>query len=362
MAYNFCSQNLEKLIHEKGPLPLINFLKEALYGALGYYESSLVIGKTGDYITAPEISPLFGELIAFWCVAQWERALKPEKTRLIELGPGRGTLLKDVLITLEKFPAFFKTLEFFCLENSSFLREVQKETLSSYPINFEKNLSDIEKDGFSIIIANEFFDAFPIQQFILKKNRLYERNVTVKEGVFSFIDLPYDLFLKDLHLEQGRLQHTLSVLKTLDRQEKELVIEESPLSDHFIKIIESHLINGRGGTALMIDYGDYTPFSRSGNTLQALYKHKKISPLLYPGLCDITHQVDFFMMTKNTPLQPYFTTQGEFLKNLGIQERTEKISARLSREKALDFNKSTMRLINTQEMGALYKVLILDRF
>lgn len=289
-----------------------------------YYAGADPFGKKGDFITAPEVSQMFGEMIGVWVTDIWMQMGKPD-LNIIEFGPGRGTLMADILRVTSK--SINTTI--YLIENSQNLINAQKALLSDDTIKWIDDLSDIKNKNPSIIIGNEFLDALPIEQ--LKRNDHGWQMRMIEEGESKWIKAEEQL-------------KSLLPSKT----ESNVTYEVSPERISLIKNCEKHL-NQSGGAALFIDYG-YTK-SHHGDTLQAVKNHEYVDVLENAGNADITTHVDFDALARVIGLPKHITNQNLFLTNLGIEQR----AAILAKQK--DVSADLNRLIANDQMGDLFKVL-----
>lgn len=317
-------------IRENGPMPLDRYMALCLgHPVHGYYMNRDPFGIEGDFITAPEISQMFGELIGVWCIATYESLGAPEHFNLVELGPGRGTLMADLLRAAAKAPGFGKRARLHLVETSPVLRRIQRERLGDRPV-WHDTFTSIPAVPM-ILIANEFFDALPTRQFECRGGKWFERRVGLSAG--------------------GRLVIGLAqTVEPLEPAADGTIVERAP-----DRLAMAHEIGRRlaaaPGAALIIDYGHAA--SGHGDTLQAVQKHEFTGLLDAPGEADITAHVDFealknaFDRTGCTVHGPI--TQGEFLTALGIELRAGKLGedARLAAE----------RLAGEGQMGNLFKVM-----
>lgn len=328
---------LNHKILDRLPLPLEEFMEIVMYDAEGgYYSQSSVIGKQHDFITAPEISPLFSHCLAQWCIDQWLNMGKPTPVNLIELGAGQGTMLKDMLSLLQSAPDFFHALTPTILEKSPTLISTQRATLKDYPnVKWISSLEAIEK-GYSIILANEFFDALPIQYYRSTAQGLEQAMVT---------DLSQISWTK--------------VNNPLFPPSNQSIYFQSRAYKIFADQI-TNLFHKTGGFGLIIDYGNEAP----GFTLQAIKNHKKIGIFEELGKSDLTHHVDFcylkslFIDQEVKVLGPI--NQSDFLKEIGIVEALENLKVKLSAKAYLNHTLALHRLIGTAEMGELFKVMAIQ--
>ena len=329
-------------------IPLDKFIDQALYNKkYGFYMKKNPFGSKGDFITAPNISILFSEMIAVWTIAFWQNLNCPKKINIIELGAGNGEMIYHMITSFEKFPFFKKSYNIFILEKSSYLKKLQKKKLKNFKIFWLNNLNKIKK-GPKIFIANEFFDALPVKQFIKKNNKWYEKYVDLSDkNNLKFIEIISNI--KKLEKKIG--------IKITDNQK---FIEYSPLSFEYLKKISNQIKNENGGL-LIIDYG-YLEKSMI-DSLQAIKKHKNTSVLKDYGNIDITYKINFklienlinYLKLKSQGI----TFQRNFLIRLGILERAEIISKNLPFSKKADIYFRLKRLIDKNEMGELFKVMLI---
>ena len=328
-------------------LTVDKYIYEALYNKKsGYYMKNNPFGKNGDYITAPNISILYSEMIAIWVILFWENLKCPKKFNLIELGAGNGEMIKQIIKTFERFPQFKKCCKINILEKSIYLKKIQKQKLKNKNIKWLKNLSELSNIP-SIFIGNEFFDALPIKQFIKKNNKWYERNVKFfKLNRPKFIDVLIDI--KKFEKKIGfKISH------------KQKFIEYSPLAIEYLKII-SKKINLNNGGILIIDYGYWGKNMK--NTLKSISNHKFENVLNNFGKSDITYNLSFKLIEKilkkfNLKING-MTNQKSFLLNLGILKRAEIISKNLPFSKKADIYFRVKRLIDKNSMGEIFKVML----
>lgn len=333
--------HLRQLIAQEGPIPLDRFMAEALYHPrLGYYNRKVPIGKEGDYITAPEMTQVFGEVLGLWCCDQWEKHGRPDLVRVIDLGPGRGTLMADLLRAIQVIPAFAQRVHVHLVDVSSTLKDIQNRKLASFSnIEWHDSLADVPP-GVSFVIANEFFDALPIKQFIFQEERWFERFVGVREDSFEFV-LAEGAFYGPQNPKSGDC------------------IEFSPSEEVIVKTLANRLKAG-GGAALIIDYG-FTDEFGIGDSLQALKNHRYHPIFEDIGQADLTHHVNFgrlkhaFESLELRVEGPVF--QGDFLKQVGLDLRTEQLCRTASSEQAGQLRTAAARLISPSHMGHLFKVL-----
>ncbi len=325
-------------------ISLDKFIDRAMYDkSKGYYIKKNPIGKKGDFITSPNISVMFSEMIAIWIVAFWEKLGFPKKINIIELGAGNGEMMYQILKSINNFEKFKSSSKFYIIEKSPYLKKIQKKKLKNKNIIWAHNINKITNNT-SIFISNEFFDALPIKQFTKKKNIWYEKFVCLKNNNFEFIDLKTD----KLKIEKNFNQ---KITKNIN------FIEYSPLAFKTLDSI-SKIIRKYNGGILIIDYG----YNKKNmyNTLQSVKNHKKINFFKKIYKSDITHMINFNYYKKklkNLKLDSInYTTQREFLLKMGILERAEIISKNLSFSKKADIYFRLKRLIDDKQMGKLFKV------
>ncbi len=329
-------------------LSLDKFINYCLYRKnFGYYMKKDPFGKKGDFITAPNISRLFSEMIAIWIISFWESLDSPKKFNLVELGAGNGEMMKIMIQSFQNFPTFFNSCNFLIHEKSPSLISIQKKNLSNYKIKWISNLSTIKKLPV-IFVANEFFDALAIKQFIKKKSFWFEKFVNLKnyENPFFF----------ERKVDIKKIEKRIN-LKISPGQN---FIEFSELGFRYLKNI-SRIINKNDGGLLLIDYGYYG--KKMKNTLKGVSNHKFANILSNLGNVDITHNINFYFfekfINKIKNLKTNFTTQKDFLIRIGINERAEIISRNQKFLKKTDIYYRLERLIGDKQMGKLFKVMLI---
>ncbi len=335
------------LLKEKKSIPLDQFINVSLYDKkFGFYMKKNPFGKSGDFITSPLISNLFGEMLAIWCVAFWEHIGKPKKFLLVELGPGDGTLCRDLLKTFKQFKNFYNSLDVNLLEISDKLKTIQKVKINNKKVKWIKSINEI-KYGPIIFLCNEFFDALPIKQIYKRKNLFFER----------FIALSSDK--KKIKILQMKADNKLiKRIKKLNLNSERGTIEFPIKALEFLDIIAKK-INKFNGGLITFDYGN--ALKPNTNSLQSIKKHKYINPFSKPGYSDITSHINFKLfqqvLKKNNLDVKKITSQSEFLKKVGILERANILSKNMTfKEKANMFYR-LKRLLDHKEMGLLFKVL-----
>ena len=327
------------------PQSLDSFIDKSLYEKnKGYYQRKIKFGRNGDFITSPGISKLFSEMIAIWIVSFWENLNKPEKINLVELGAGNGELLEVLINTFNKLEMVKDKFKFYIFEKSESLKKLQKKKFSE---NVEW-LNDFNKlpNSPTIFLANEFFDALPIKQFIKMDEQWYENFVLLNNvGKFTLKKKKVTKKKMDKIFNQG-----------ID--ESQNFIEFSPLMVKYLKSICKKIKSSKGGI-LLIDYG--TSNKKMYNSLQGIKEHKKVSIFDDYQNIDITHHINFNFVKQIVNLNGLkvggITNQGSFLKNMGINLRAEIISKKMSFLKKTDLYTRIRRLTHEDEMGELFKVM-----
>ena len=297
------------------------------------------IGAPGDFVTAPEVSQMFGELIGLWCAVTWRQMGGPAPIRLVELGPGRGTLMKDALRAIATEPEFHAALTIHLVETGDKLRATQVKCLAGQAAKWHQNLSEVPR-GPLLLIANEFFDTLPVHQYERTDASWHERLVTTSESGFSYVLATAPTSLN----RPGRVGE---------------VFEQAPARVNFMADIAARL-EVYGGAALIIDYGHGE--NANGDTLQAVRNHKTQPVFAEPGLADLTSHVDFQALALATA--PEITVhgpvrQGVFLRTLGIETRAALLQRDATPAQARNIESALHRLIDGRQMGDLFKTLAL---
>ena len=327
---------------------LDKFIEEALYNKKhGYYMKKNPFGASGDFITAPNISILFSEIIAIWVISFWEKLDCPKQFNLIELGAGNGEMMRILVNTFNKFPQFKNSCKINILEKSELLQQTQKANIRDTKIKWLNNLNELNNFP-CIFIANEFFDALPIKQFLKKEKKWYERHVKfANDKKLEYLDIPFDMqkFEKEIKFKISYNQK---------------FIEYSPLATKYLKTIIKKIKLSNGGI-LIIDYAYLEKEMK--NTLQAVSKHKYCDVLKGYRNSDITHNLSFNLINKIikklAPCSSQSTTQRKFLTKLGILERAEILSKNMPFSKKADIYFRIKRLIDESQMGDLFKVMFI---
>jgi len=346
------TEKLKQRIARVGPLSVADFMEAALLDdEFGYYRTADPLGAEGDFITAPEVSQVFGELIGLWCVELWRAMGAPTPFNLVELGPGRGTLMADALRAASLVPSFLEAAKVQLVEISPGLRKQQKAALRDCgaPVQWRKSLERVPR-GPALIIANEFFDALPVRQFVRRGKGWYERCVTANaKGALAF----------SVAKRQASEAKTISNIYGSDVKPGEIV-EVRPTADELIAGLGKRASRDPLA-ALIIDYGHTA--STPGDTLQAVQRHDHVSPLKSPGSADLTAHVDFAQLAATAEAEGLAAwgpvTQRMYLLTLGLAERCQALLAGASQQEAELIVSGAGRLVNSDQMGHLFKVLAL---
>ena len=337
---------IRSLIQQRGPLGVDEYMALCLaHPEHGYYMAREPFGRGGDFTTAPEVSQMFGEILGAWAADTWMRMGSP-RVRLVELGPGRGTLMADALRVLAHVPGFLDAASLHLVETSPRLRKAQARTLREAPLApCWHDAFEAVPDGPAIVLANELFDALPVQQWVRGETGWHQRVVTLAGGRLAFAvegvaPPPTERTPHDFKLLVGTILETspvrLAVARTLGRRVAE-----------------------QGGAALIVDYGHRR--SGGGDTLQAVRAHAYADPLQDPGLADLTSHVDFEAVGDaarevgaevHGPME-----QGAFLRALGIDARAARLGRGAPEPQARAIDAALTRLTASHAMGGLFKVL-----
>jgi SAM-dependent MidA family methyltransferase len=341
-------EEIRRIIAFDGPMPISEYMRTCLgHPKYGYYVARDPLGPLGDFTTAPEVSQMFGELLGAWAAAVWQQMGAPARVNLVELGPGRGTLMADALRAAKALPAFRAALAVHLVEMSDVLAAKQRETLppSGVPVTWHRDVRAIP-EGPAIVLANEFFDALPIHHAVRSEQGWHERVVALgKDDRLAFAVNP----VPAMNFE--------TAVPGAIREAPVGTIYEWRSAATMLEIIQR--LKNHGGAALVIDYG-YTE-TQVGETLQGVRRHSYADPLADPGEVDLTAHVDFGALAHagmasgvnvNGPL-----TQGEFLRRLGIAQRATRLKADATPQQAADIDSALARLTAPDQMGELFKVL-----
>ena len=318
-----------------GPMPLDRYMELALsHSEYGYYRTRDPLGAQGDFITAPEVSQMFGEMLGLWLAQVWMDQGAPSPFALIELGPGRGTLMADVLRATRKVPGFHESAQIWLVETSPVLRAACEVALQETPINWAETLSDVP-DLACFLLANEFFDALPVRQFQKIGDQWLERCVAIDGDQLAF----------DLCRPRDAGPHVPSAAFP-----DGAILERCRAGEDVATEIGRRLT--KSGAALIIDYGEA---EGTGDTVQALRGHARHPVLQDPGQADITAHVGFDALSRAAKLPAQLDTQGAFLERLGITARANQLAGQPGH--AEQIIAAHRRLTHADEMGKLFKVL-----
>ncbi|CAL1692577.1 hypothetical protein MMB232_02751 [Brevundimonas subvibrioides] len=326
-----------------GPMTVADYVTRCLHDPTdGYYATRPALGEGGDFITAPLISQMFGELIGLWAVETWQRLGAPERFRLVEVGPGDGTLMDDALRAARVVPGFLEACDLILIEPSGPLREVQARRLAQADVSprWVRSLGQIDTDAPVLLIANEVLDCLPARQFVRTEGGWAERRVGVTDGgdlTFGLVGISGGFERPGFEVEPGQ------------------VIEASEQQAAFGRDLAAMLAEA-SGVALLIDYGRDRP--GVGDTLQALRRHAKVDVLATPGEADVTQWADFPAVLEAAVRAGADVTgcvgQGDFLRRLGIEARAERLST--GRPGAAPvIGRQLARLTAPDQMGDLFK-------
>lgn len=343
---------IAKLIKTAGPMPVWRYMQLCLtHPRYGYYIAHDPLGRQGDFITAPEVSQMFGELLGLWAASVWREMGSPAALQLIELGPGRGTMMADALRALRVLPPLYQALSIHLVEINPVLRDKQQEALIGIRnVHWHKSLDEVPR-GPSIILANEYIDVLPIHQMVKRDDGWHERTVEI-DG-------------------DGKLSYGVAAEPT-PRFEVLLpsLVRAAPVGAIFEWRPDTEIMSlatrlrEDGGAALLIDYGHIR--SDAGDTFQAIANHSFADPLQNAGEADVTAHVDFQALARaaqdvgacvHGPV-----TQGEFLQRLGIEARAHSLMAKATEPVAEGIVTAKTRLIGGGRggMGAMFKVLAIS--
>ncbi len=324
-----------RLIRNTGPISLTQFMGES---NARYYDSKDPLGRAGDFVTAPEISQMFGELIGLWLADMWIKAGREENVAYVELGPGRGTLAKDALRAAAKYG--FEP-EVHLVETSHALREVQGKALPQ--ARFHHDLTTVPMDIPLLIVGNEFLDALPVRQLVRTENGWRERRVGLEGEAFVFV--------------AGGQPMDSVVPPDWKDAVPGTILETCPAAAAIIYEVAGRLAE-QGGAALFFDYGHAK--LQAGSTFQAVKAHQKVDPLAAPGTADLTALVDFETLARVAQSREVrhigTTTQGAWLRALGIEARAKALMDKAPHY-AAEIHEAMLRLIAPDQMGELFKVM-----
>jgi NADH dehydrogenase [ubiquinone] 1 alpha subcomplex assembly factor 7 len=332
---NELARMLTQRIRAEGPITVADYMAAA---TRRYYGSHDPLGTRGDFVTAPEISQMFGELIGLWCVETWRAMGAPTNFVLAELGPGRGTLMRDALRAARLAPEFVAAARLHLVEISPTLRDRQAAALADYAPCWHDRAEQLS-DGPTILVANEFLDALPVRQCVRDEAGWHERRVGVADEGF--------VFMLDPAIRAGAADAPLGAVR-------ETCPEALALADWL-----GRRVARQGGAALLIDYGYAS--GGFGDSLQALQAHRRADVLTDPGDADLTAHVDFAAIAARAEAAGARTRgpveQGRFLRTLGIDARAVCLMANASERDSLTIAAGHRRLVDPEAMGSLFKVV-----
>ena len=338
-------KKIDKIFSKTKAMSLDLYLEKVLYDKnIGYYQRKNPFGLKGDYVTAPNISNLFCEMITIWLISFWKNLKKPKKLNFIELGPGNGDFCLTLLKTLKNFPEAYSAINIMLYEKSERLKKIQQKRIVSKKVSWIKNLKKIRKNPV-IFFGNEFLDALPIKQFKKMNGHIYERYVALKKNKVDFV------FKKAVKKQVNKLKD----YKLLDKNG----IIEYP--EHGFKELEiiCRKIKKLNGGALFIDYGYNS--GKNINTLQSVIKHRYNNINKNIGDADITALVNFGLYREyfnyNGLLVEDIISQSKFLQKMGIIERVKIVSNKMTYEDRLNLYMRLKRLIDPKMMGKNFKVI-----
>lgn len=337
---------LRARIEDNGPLPVDAWMTACLADQNhGYYRTADPLGRGGDFTTSPEISQMFGELIGLWAAVVWAQMGAPSPVRLIEAGPGRGTLMADALRALNGAPEMRVALCVDLVDISPVLRKAQEETLAGadVPISWHLELGKVPA-GPCVFVANEYLDALPIRQLIRHEGAWRERMVTWNEGRFAYV--------------AGSIVDMADIPSAFHDAPEGATFEISPAIDQAVRDISRRMVDGPGA-ALIIDYGH---LSRGlGDTLQAVHQHAFADPLVHPGQSDLTAHVDFARVADVAREMGARVwggiSQAALLERLGLSARTAALLTNATQSQAADIAAARDRLTSPDGMGQLFKAM-----
>ena len=336
---------LLRRIGEAGPITVERYMELALLDPdHGYYTCKHPFGAAGDFVTAPEISQMFGELLGLWCYTSWQAAGSPHPAMLVELGPGSGTLMADALRAIESATGAPQPFDIVLVEASARLARRQREALSGRAVSWCSAFEELPFRGPAFVIANEFFDALPIRQFVRTTAGWQERLVMVEDNMIAFV----------LRMETGSLAACLPDAQT------GRVCEISPARDSLMRDLAAKLA-ADGGALLVIDFT--APGMPVRDTLQAVRHHRRADRLTAPGEADLAAAVDFAALgriAKAEGLEVFGpVSQGAFLEELGIAVRAERLKRSAPPETAHHIDQELQRLTSLDAMGEDFRVMAL---
>ena len=337
------AEEIRERIRRDGPISIATYMELCLHHPEhGYYRRGQPIGAGGDFVTAPEVSQMFGELIGLWCAAVWQAMGEPQQVRLVELGPGRGTLLADALRAAGTMPAFCDAIDLHLVETNECLRAAQATLLADAGPTWHERVETVPP-GPALIVANEFFDALPIRQFERIDGTWQERVVALA---------PSSRALRFAAADSVPIEAGLGCAPT------GAIAERAPAREVLAAALAER-VAADGGAALIVDYG----YERTGlgDTLQAMRRHRRHDVLDDPGTADLTAHVDFSSLgaaVRQAGANVFGPVhQGDLLRALGIDARASRLRQSASAEQAAEIDAALRRLTGAHGMGALFKAM-----
>lgn len=342
-------ERIVRLIEAAGPLSVADYMGICLYDASdGYYTTREPFGASGDFTTAPEISQMFGELVAVWLLTAWRASGRPMPAVLAEIGPGRGTLMMDVARGLARLdPATARDIDYAMVETSPRLAAVQRETLGALAssVSWVQAVGQLPRKPL-FIVGNELFDAVPVRQYVKLGGAWLERAVGLDgAGRLAFVPRPGGPDPSALPADASAAPEGA-------------VVEMAPARAALMEIVARRIAED-GGAGLFFDYGYLKP--AVGDTLQAMSRHAYVDPLADPGRADLTAHVDFAALAAAAEahgLDVHLATQGEFLLGMGLLERAGSLGARADQATRRRLQEEVERLAGPEAMGSLFKAMV----
>lgn len=345
---NRLSEKIAALIGNAGPISVADYMAICLFDPEdGYYTTREPFGAKGDFVTAPEVSQMFGELVAVWLVQAWRAVGAPASPTIAEIGPGRGTLMKDMVRTISRIaPDLAAAADFALVEASPRLATIQQETLrGSGPVFTWHATLDTLPDRPLLIVGNEIFDALPFRQFVRHDGKWLERAIGLAaDGAFRFGIGTASLAMDALPAEEKNATDGS-------------IFEIAPAREALMSAIAQR-IAAHGGAGIFFDYGHLVP--GLGDTFQAVRKHRSEGVLDNPGEADLTSHVDFSALaavSSSHGLEARMATQAEFLLGMGLLERAGRLGQAADEAARAKITADVERLAGPDEMGKLFKVL-----
>ena len=341
----------KKIFLKNKLIPVDRFFEKVLFDKKkGYYSSKIPFGSAGDFLTAPGISNLFSEIIGVWIISCWYTIGKPKKLNIVELGPGDGSLSKVLIKTFKQFPEFNKAANIFLYEKSELLINLQKININNSKVKWIKNFSNINR-GPVIFFGNEFFDSIPIKQFCHQGKNFLEKNYSLNDSG-KIVEI----------YKKASIKNILKI-KQFKSLKKLKFIEFPKLGLNELNKITKKISSLSGGL-LLIDYGYLYP--KNKNTLQSIMGHKKNNLLQNIGKADVTSLVNFKLLKeyflKNNLKVKKIVTQKFFLEKMGIIERANILSKKLSFNQQSNLYLRLKRILHVNLMGELFKVIFTYKF